>query len=252
MSSVDLSRVRYEHGYAEVAALQPYARNSRTHSDVQVQQLAASIRQFGFTNPVLVDEAGGIVAGHGRVMAAVAIGLTEVPVIRLAGLTEDQRRAYVIADNKLAINAGWDEDKLRIELQELRASDFGLDVLGFDAEELAAIMDPAAPDDGQADEAPSVPVVAFSAPGDVWILGPHKVICGDSTSPQVWASLLGDERVDCIWTDPPYNVAYESKLAGSIKNDDMSDVSFKALLGGAFQQMFAVLKPGGGHLRGAR
>lgn len=246
MSTVDLSRVRYEHGYCPVTDLHPYARNSRTHSPVQVQQLAASIRQFGFTNPVLVDDAGGIVAGHGRVLAAESLGLTEVPVIRLTGLTELQRRAYVIADNKLALNAGWDEDKLRIELQDLKSSEFDVDVLGFDAEELASILNQDPPDDGRADDAPEVPAVAISRAGDVWSLGPHRVVCGDSTGADVWRAVLGDERVDCVWTDPPYNVAYVSKIAGSIKNDDMTDAAFKVLLRGAFERMFDVLKPGGG------
>lgn len=167
-----------------VVALVPYARNSRTHSEQQVAQIAASMREFGFTNPVLVDEAGGIIAGHGRVMAAKSLGLVEVPCIRLAHLSEAQKRAYVIADNKLALNAGWDEAMLRLELEDLQAADFDLDLLGFDADELGALLTEPEPEtEGltDPDQAPDPPARPVTVEGDVWLMGKHRVMCGDST-----------------------------------------------------------------------
>lgn len=225
--------------------LVPYARNSRTHSDQQVAQIAASMREYGFTNPVLIDVDGGIIAGHGRVMAAKSLGLAEVPCIRLGHLSEAQRRAYVIADNKLALNAGWDEAVLRAELDALRQQNYDIDLLGFSDDELDAIFEPEVQDAGpDPDAAPDLPDEAVSKPGDVWVLGPHRVVCGDSTAITVWDALMRGELADAVWTDPPYNVAYESKLAGKIKNDDMGDAEFLALLRGAFTCLFSVMKPG--------
>jgi DNA modification methylase len=228
-----------------VSALVPYARNSRTHSDDQVAQIAASMREFGFTNPVLVDELGGIIAGHGRVMAAKSLGLESVPCIRLAHLTAAQKRAYVIADNKLALNAGWDEAVLRSELAALKLDSFDLSLLGFSGDELDTLNEPPDEEDGRdPDAAPSLLEKAHSRDGDVWVLGPHRVACGDATQADTWERLMGRELADCIWTDPPYNVAYESK-AGKIKNDDMSSADFLQLLRRSFAAMFGALKPGG-------
>lgn len=228
-----------------VDALVPYARNSRTHSEEQVAQLAASISEFGFTNPVLIDEAGQIVAGHGRVMAARRLGLREVPCLRLRGLTDAQKRAYVIADNKLALNAGWDEETLQSELRRLQSESFDLELLGFSEAELDSIFEPTVTEsDADPDAAPDVPEKAVSALGDVWVMGPHRVICGDSTDVGAWDSLMAGALADVVWTDPPYNVAYESKLAGKIKNDDMGDKEFLDLLRGAFACLFSVMKPG--------
>ncbi len=228
-----------------VASLVPYARNSRTHSAEQVLQLAASIREFGFTNPVLIDDRGEIIAGHGRVMAARSIGMQDVPCIRLGHLTDAQKRAYVIADNKLALNAGWDEAMLRAEIEALQADSFDVGLLGFSDDELAELFDPVAPDDGRdPDDAPAIAEDAVSRTGDVWVLGPHRVVCGDSTQIGVWDALMRGEVADCVWTDPPYNVAYESRLAGKIENDDLGDREFLEMLRGAFACLASVMKPG--------
>lgn len=227
-----------------IEALIPYARNSRTHSDEQIDQLVASMREWGWTNPVLVDEAGGIIAGHGRVMAAKRLGLREVPVIVAAGWTEAQKRAYVIADNKLALNAGWDEKILRSELEALRLGDYDLDLLGFDEDELEAMFEPVVDENApDPDVAPALEDVAVARVGDVWVLGPHRVSCGDSTSIHTWDALMHGELADCVWTDPPYNVAVEKK-AGKILNDDMGDAEFLELLRGSFACLYSVMKPG--------
>ncbi|MEO3476017.1 ParB/Srx family N-terminal domain-containing protein, partial [Roseomonas sp. CAU 1739] len=187
--------------------LVPYARNARTHSDEQVAQIAASIREFGFTNPVLTDGANGIIAGHGRVLAARKLGLDEVPVIELAHLTPAQRRAYVLADNKLALNAGWDEDLLRLELTELQELGFDLDLTGFDADEIAGFL--ADPTTGltDPDDIPPLPEAPVSQLGDVWLLGRHRLACGDCTDPAVVAAVLRSVRPHLMVTDPPYGVA---------------------------------------------
>lgn len=227
----------------------PYARNSRTHSDAQVAQIAASIREFGFTNPILVDEAGGIIAGHGRVMAATRLGLVHVPCIRLTGLTEAQRRAYVIADNRLALNADWDEAMLAIELQELADCNFDVELLGFDAREIDKIISQAtATLEGESDpdEAPAPRAEAISTIGNIWICGKHRVMCGDSTLSSEMARLMGGRMADILITDPPYNVAYTGKTkdALTIENDAMCDASFRQFLSSAFVSADAVMKPG--------
>jgi site-specific DNA-methyltransferase (adenine-specific) len=244
-----------------VAALVPYARNSRTHSDQQVAQIAASMREFGFTNPVLVDEAGGIIAGHGRVMAAKSLGLAQVPCIRLAHLSDAQKRAYVIADNKLALNAGWDEAMLRLELEDLRAADFDLDLLGFNADELGALLTEPEPEtEGltDPDDAPDPPARPVTVEGDVWLLGKHRVMCGDSTSIEALEALTQGQLVDMWLTDPPYNVDMTSKnkmleKAGKARkdqetfgfaNDSMTDEQFRQFLRDAYVAADAVMKPG--------
>lgn len=176
------------------ATLTPYARNARTHSPEQVRQIAASITEFGFTNPILIDGEGGIIAGHGRVMAAQSLGLEQVPCLRLAHLTEAQKRAYILADNQLALNAGWDESLLSLELTELQGLDVDLGLIGFDAGELDRLLElanPPDPDDGSADEVPDVQPVAISQQGDVWLLGNHRLMCGDSTDTSMVQKLLG-------------------------------------------------------------
>jgi DNA modification methylase len=232
-----------------VAGLVPYARNSRTHSDEQVAQIAASMREFGFTNPVLVDEAGGIIAGHGRVMAAKALGLAQVPCIRLAHLSDAQKRAYVIADNQLALNAGWDEAMLRLELEDLQAADFDLDLLGFNADELGALLTEPEPEtEGltDPDEAPEPPAQPVTADGDVWLLGKHRVMCGDSTRIDHMEALTLGGGIDMWLTDPPYNVAYEGKTKDALKiqNDSMADGQFRQFLRDAYVAADAVMKPG--------
>lgn len=216
-----------------VERLIPYARNPRTHTDEQVAQVAASIVEFGWTNPVLAGADGVIIAGHARLLAARKLGLTEVPVIVLDHLTEAQRRALVIADNRLALNAGWDEEMLRVELDALREEDFNLDLLGFGDDELAAFLaEPEVATAGNTDEdaAPEAPETAVTVPGDVWVLGDHRLLCGDSVQIESVEKVLAGGLADMVFTDPPYNVNYgatmKDKLRGKrrkIANDDLGD-----------------------------
>jgi DNA modification methylase len=209
-----------------VVDLVPYARNSRTHSDTQVDQIAASIREWGWTNPVLVDERGGIIAGHGRILGAQRLGMLEVPVLVASGWTEDQKRAYVIADNKLAENAGWDDELLAAEMAALKLSGFDLQLTGFDADELLALLkgegdgdgDGAGQDDGKADEIPPLATVICSQAGDVWQLGEHRVMCGDSTSKDDVERLMAGAKAQLIHADPPYGMGKE---ADGVENDNI-------------------------------
>jgi site-specific DNA-methyltransferase (adenine-specific) len=230
-----------------VDTLIPFAKNSRTHDDAQVAQIAASIREFGFTNPVLVDETNGIIAGHGRVLAARKLNLEQVPSIRLAYLSESQKRAYVIADNKLALNAGWDNEMLALELADLQNMNFDFDLTGFTADEIAALMpeqlEPGLTDEDAVPEVPEQPVTVL---GDVWVLGKHRLMCGDSTSVSDLERLTDGQLVDMWLTDPPYNVAYEGKTkdALKIKNDEMGDDQFRKFLKDSYVSADTVMKPG--------
>ena len=227
----------------------PYARNPRTHTDAQVAQIAASIREFGWTNPVLVDGANGIIAGHGRVLAASKLGLERVPVIEVAYMTEAQKRAYVLADNQLALNAGWDEELLRLELADLSELGFDLGLIGFGEGELERLL----AGDGRTgltedDAAPALPDQAVTRPGDLWVLGEHRVLCGDATVPADVERVLGGQLADMTWTDPPYNVDYanspKDKLRGKhrpILNDDLG-AGFEAFLCAACTNILAVTK----------
>ena len=217
-----------------VSVLVPYARNARTHSDAQVAQIAASIREFGWTNPVLVDADRNVIAGHGRLLAARKLGLAEVPTLELGHLSDTQCRAYILADNRLALSAGWDEDLLRLELGELGEDGFDLGLTGFDADEIAALLaDPTAgltdPDD-----VPAAPDVPVTRPGDVWLLGRHRLVCGDSTDPGVVERALAGVRPHLMVTDPPYGVEYDpawrnraglgsTQRVGKVENDDRAD-----------------------------
>jgi hypothetical protein len=191
----------------EIEKLIPYARNSRTHSDEQVAQIAGSIREFGFTNPVLVDKDGTIVAGHGRVMAARKLGMASVPCLRLGHLTESQVRAYVIADNKLALNAGWDEEMLKSEIAAIKDDGFEIDLLGFSDDELSELLQTeiveGQTDPDQVPEAPEEPV---TKPGDLWLLGDHRLLCGDSTKADDVNRLMAGKKADAVVTDPPYGI----------------------------------------------
>jgi DNA modification methylase len=228
-----------------ITALIPYAKNSRTHSDEQVAQIAASMKEWGWTTPILVDEAGQIIAGHGRVLAARKLNYTEAPVMVATGWTEAQKRAYVIADNKLALNAGWDNEMLSLELGELGSLGFDLDLTGFSADEMRSLILTELVENGNdPDDAPALPGVPVTVAGDIWVCGAHRVMCGSSLEIDAWDKLMAGEKADVCWTDPPYNVAYESKLAGKIKNDDMSDGQFRQFLLDAYIGLFSVLKPG--------
>lgn len=201
-----------------VASLIPYARNSRTHSDEQVAQIAASIKEFGFTNPILTDGANGIIAGHGRLQAARKLGLTEVPTIPLIGLTEAQKRAYVIADNKLALNAGWDSELLASEIAGLSADDFDLSLLGFSEDELAALLADKTEGLTDPDDIPEVPADPVSVLGDVWVMGRHRIVCGDSTVLEVVGKVGGTECA-LLLSDPPYGLGYEYAEHDDSSND---------------------------------
>jgi site-specific DNA-methyltransferase (adenine-specific) len=231
-----------------IEKLIPYAKNSRTHSEEQVAQLAGSIKEFGFNNPVLIGQDDVIIAGHGRVMAARKVGLMEVPCIRLTHLTETQRKAYIIADNRLALNAGWDNELLTIELNDLLADNFALDILGFDTDELKNLLDPVKPTEGLTDEdaVPETPEEPKTKPGDIYRLGKHRLMCGDSTSIDALEKLCDGQLVDMWLTDPPYNVAYEGKTkdALTIKNDSMEDDQFRQFLRDSYTAADMVMKPG--------
>jgi len=242
--------------YRKSRNLIPYINNSRTHSEQQIQQVASSIKEFGFTNPILIDEDSGIIAGHGRLMAAQLLGLDEVPTITIEGLTEAQRKAYVIADNQLAMNAGWDLDALKVEVDRLTELDFDIDLLGFDDDMLAGLMEE--PDEGltDEDEVPELEDDPVTVEGDVWILGNHRLMCGDSTSIDAVEKLMDGNKADMVFTDPPYGVAYtgghnkkkrDGIIADTLKGEDLTGLFYEALIaalpntkdGAAFYVWFA-------------
>ena len=234
--------------HRSVASLVPYARNARTHSDDQVAQIASSIREFGWTNPILVDGENGIIAGHGRLMAARKLGMAEVPVIELAHLSDTQKRALILADNKLALNAGWDEEMLALEIFDLKDEGFDVDLVGFDVDELEELSDHVQEVDGltDPDATPELPEEAITKPGDVWLLGKHRVMCGSSVNIGQIETLSNGMLMDMWLTDPPYNVDYEGKTkdALTIQNDSMNDGDFRQFLRDAYVAADAVLKPG--------
>jgi DNA modification methylase len=195
-----------------IASLIPYINNSRTHSDEQIAQIAASIKEFGWTNPILVDGDNGIIAGHGRLSAARKLGMDTVPVIELSHLTKAQKKALIIADNKLALNAGWNNNLLTIELNELLADNFALDILGFDKDELDALLNPIQATEGLTDEddVPDVPIEPKTKLGDIYVLGNHRLMCGDSTSIDAVEKLIDGNSVDMVYTDPPYGISIVS------------------------------------------
>jgi len=251
------STERMEH--VNVNVLIPYARNARTHDESQINQLRSSIREFGFVNPVLIDEEFNIIAGHGRVVAARAEGIETVPCVYVEHLSESQKKAYIIADNKLALNAGWDEDLLALEIEELQLLDFDMDMIGFSDEELGAFFNDNdgpehaldAHDDCFDERAADTEVVnPISQRGDVWQLGRHYLMCGDSTASADVEMLMGGVKARCVFTDPPWNVDYGSDAnhpswkARQILNDKMSAEDFGAFLFSAFKCMAAVSEPG--------
>ncbi|MBS4761169.1 site-specific DNA-methyltransferase [Carnobacteriaceae bacterium zg-ZUI252] len=226
---------------ANIHDLIPYANNARTHSDTQIAQIASSIKEFGFLNPIIVSRDHTILCGHGRYYAAQKLGIEKIPCIKEEHLTEAQKKAYIIADNKLALNAGWDNDLLTIELSELQGLDFNLDLLGFDDKELSKLFDDdkeIQEDDFDINDELTKP--AMTQFGDIWHLGKHMLICGDSTKEETYKKLLGDTKVNLVVTDPPYNVNYEGS-AGKIKNDDMEDGAFYQFLCDAFTQAEKVM-----------
>ncbi len=237
----------YPHTTRKVSELIPYANNARTHSDTQIQQIASSIKEFGFTNPLLIDEKNGIIAGHGRLLAARLVGHEEVPCILIDQLTEAQKKALVIADNKLALNAGWDEKLLSLEIQTLADMEFDIGLLGFEGEELDKLLSGDLKAGKTDDDAvPDITDKPVTNPGDIWILGQHRLICGDGTEKSTIEALLDGDLADLYLTDPPYNLDYTGKTSDSleIKNDTMSDVEFRDFLKGAFGAAGHFMKPG--------
>lgn len=238
MTVPDLRDLKVEN--VAISKITPFARNARTHSDKQIDQIAASMREFGWTNPILVDEKRTIIAGHGRLIAAKKVGFKQVPIIILSGLSPAQRRALVIADNKIPLQSAWDTDLLRLELQDLRDQGFNLNLTGFDDMEIADIF---ATKDGltDADDAPALPERAVSKTGDVWLLGPHRLLCGDSTKADDVTQCLSGAKPELMATDPPYGVDYDAdwrnkavrkngapsdgRAIGRVSNDDRIDWS---------------------------
>ena len=237
-----------------LAALRPYDRDARTHSKKQIKQIASSIERFGFTNPVLVSDDGQIVAGHGRVAAAKLLGMVEVPTIALSHMSEAERRAYVIADNKLALNAGWDKEILAIELQGLIDLDFNVELTGFSLAEIDLVLDDAlAADASSADAIPHVLGQPVSQTGDVWILGRHRLICGDARMRDDYIKLMGNERADMVFTDPPYNVPIDGHVSGlgaiqhrefAFASGEMSEAEFTGFLSITLSEAAHVMKDG--------
>ena len=235
------------------AKLLPYTRNARTHSEEQVAQIAASIAEFGFTNPILAGSDGIIVAGHGRLAAAQKLGLEIVPVVVLDHLTPTQRRALVIADNRIAENAGWDLDVLRVELEALQLEGFDLDITGFDADALADLLADDEPDnEGQTgeDAVPEVAETPISRPGDVWIMGQHRLLCGDATVVESYDRLMQGDEADMVFTDPPYNVNYANSAKDKMRGKDRAILNDN-LGEGFYDFLLAALTPTVAHCRGA-
>lgn len=212
--------------FVEIDKLIPYVNNARTHTDAQIDKIAASIKEFGFLNPIIISKDNVIICGHGRYFAAKKLGLVKLPCIRETHLTEAQRKAYVIADNRLAEDAGWDDELLKVEIEFLKGEDFDTDLLGFDEKEINSIFD--IDNEGKEDdfdEEVELQKPCFSKLGDIWHLGRHTIICGDSTDPETYKKLLGENKVNLVCTDAPYFVNLNNKKTGSIKNDDLDDKS---------------------------
>ncbi len=225
-----------EYFLEDITKLIPYARNARTHDDKQIAQIAASIKEFGFLSPIIVSGDNTILCGHGRFYAAQKLGLSKVPCIKEEYLTETQKRAYIIADNKLSLNAGWDNEMLAVELSELQGADFDVSLTGFDETEIAELFaddnDDAKDDDFDVEGELEKPPVTKS--GDLWLLGNHRLICGDSTKEDTYTRLMDGKKANLVVTDPPYNVNYEGS-AGKIKNDNLENDKFYQFLLDAFQ-----------------
>nr|DAP60723.1 MAG TPA: adenine specific DNA methyltransferase [Caudoviricetes sp.] len=224
-----------------IAKLVPYANNARTHSPEQITKLRSSLREFGFINPVIIDRDYGVIAGHGRILAAKEEGIKEVPCVFADHLTEVQKKAYIIADNRMAMDAGWDEELLRVEIESLQGMDFNPLLTGFDEKELAALFDDgieAKEDDFDVEAELQKPT--FTRAGDVWTLGRHRLVCGDSTKAETYTTLMDGVKANLVITDPPYNVNYEGS-AGKIKNDNMAGEKFYEFLLAAFKNMESVM-----------
>lgn len=232
----------------KVSELIPYVNNARTHSQEQVNKLRSSLREFGFVNPVIIDQDKNVIAGHGRLMAAKEEGITEVPCVLVDYLTEAQKKAYILADNRYAQDAGWDEELLRLEIEALEGMDFDVSLTGFNEDEISDLFAGADTSDTQDDDfdlSDALEKAAFVEKGDVWVVGRHRFMCGDATSEEDVATLMDGKKANLIITDPPYNVAFESSDGLSIKNDKMENEKFYEFLLSAFKNMAAHLEKGG-------
>lgn len=243
---------------APVDQLKPYANNPRTHSNKQIRQIADSIREFGWTNPVLIDAGGGVIAGHGRIAAAKLLGITDVPVLRLEHMSEARRRAYIIADNKLAENAGWDNDLLKIELQGLLDLniDFDIELTGFETGEIDVLLAPETAPEPEPVPQPETDRPAVSRPGDLWLIGEHRLLCGDALNPDDWQVLMGKDKAQMIFVDPPYNVPIAGHVSGlgavrhrefAMASGEMSQDAFTEFLHRSFRNLAAFSADGAIH-----
>lgn len=224
-----------------ITKLVPYVNNARTHSPEQINKLRSSLREFGFINPVIIDRDFGVIAGHGRILAAKEEGITEIPCVFADHLTEAQKKAYIIADNRMAMDAGWDEELLRVEIEALQAEAFDLSLTGFDEKELSDLFkDDTDVQEDDFDVDAELEKPTFSKSGDVWTLGRHRLVCGDSTKAETFETLMQGRKANLVVTDPPYNVNYEG-TAGKIKNDNLADEKFYRFLFDAFSNIEKVM-----------
>lgn len=232
----------------EIDKLIPYINNARTHSVEQINKLRSSLREFGFINPVIIDKDYGIIAGHGRVLAAKEEGIGKVPCVLVDYLTETQKKAYILADNRMALDAGWDEELLKLEIEALQGEDFDVGLTGFDEKDLADLFKTDEEDvkDDDYDLTAALEKAAFVEKGDVWVVGRHRLVCGDATNEEDVAKLMDGKKANLILTDPPYGVSFKSSSGLTIQNDSMKNDEFYTFLLAAFKNMVAHLEPGGG------
>lgn len=232
----------------EINKLIPYINNARTHSVEQINKLRSSLREFGFINPIIIDKDYGIIAGHGRVLAAKEEGIEKVPCVLVDYLTEQQKKAYILADNRMALDAGWDEELLKLEIEALQSEDFDIGLTGFDEKDLADLFktDEGDVKDDDYDLTSALEKAAFVEKGDVWIVGRHRLVCGDATNEEDVAKLMDGKKANLILTDPPYGVSFKSSSGLTIQNDSMKNDEFYNFLLAAFKNVVVHLEPGGG------
>ena len=231
-----------------ISKLVPYVNNARTHSPEQVMKLRSSLREFGFINPIIIDRDYGIIAGHGRLLAAKEEGITEVPCVFVDYLTEAQKKAYILADNRMAMDAGWDEELLRVEIEALQGEAFDVSLTGFDEKELADLFKDGSDSDAEDDDydlSAALEKAAFVERGDLWTVGRHRLMCGDATSAEDVATLMDGRKANLILTDPPYGVSFKSSSGLTIQNDSMKDEEFYHFLLASFKNMADHLEKGG-------
>ncbi len=243
-----MSKTTTQMELVSIDKLIPYVNNARTHSPEQINKLRSSLREFGFINPVIIDSEYNVIAGHGRIAAAKEEGIKEVPCVFVDYLTEAQKKAYILADNRMAMDAGWDEELLRVEIEALKDEDYDIGLTGFDLSEIEDLFGSGSTDgveDDDYDLDAALEKAAFVKSGDIWTVGRHKLMCGDATNPEDVNTLMGDKKANLIVTDPPYNVSFESSDGLSIKNDKMENTKFYEFLLAAFQNMAAHLEKGG-------